>query len=128
MTDAERLRLGEERMLIFRNFCNGVPVEELTGTFRHSALEIEKEILFVARKIREYRFRRLAEASKHGAPPLQCDTLHDIRINRLPLMETLAKLGPVYLSSDLLLPKIAIQKLDHPGMLLEASHRMKLAR
>jgi hypothetical protein len=54
----DRLRLGEERKLIFQNFCNLVPKEMLAADFGRSVAEIEREIAFVARKITEYRHRR----------------------------------------------------------------------
>lgn len=128
MIDAERLRLGEERKLIFRNFCNGVPIDELCAPFRRSRAELEREIFFVAKKIREYRFRRCTDGSKFAAPPVQSETLSDIRINRRAMMETLGRLGPSYLSSELLIPKVTIQKIDHPEMVREASHRLKHSR
>ena len=134
MSEEERLKLGEDRKLIFRNFCNGVPVEQLTGTFLRSADEIEREVLFVARKLREFRFRRTSEGTAeqrtkwNAGPPVQSDTLLDIRLNRRALMETLSKVGPKYLSSALLLPNVQIQKVDHPSMLKEAKQRLQNAR
>ncbi len=117
--------LGEERRLIFENYCNGVGIEALTATFRRGAAEIEREIFFVAKKIREYRFRRCAGGSEHASPPVACDTLIDIRLNRLAMFDTLRKLGDLYLSSELLLPRIGIQKVDHPAALSEAVHRIR---
>jgi hypothetical protein len=121
----ERESLGQQRRLIFENYANGVDIEVLKASFRRSAVEIEAEILFVAKKIKEYRFRRIADASPHAAAPVACDTLLDIRLNRMALFDTLRKLGDLYLSSDLLLPKINVQKLDHPAMIAEATHRMR---
>ncbi len=119
------ISLGLERRLIFENYANGVDIEVLKGAFRRSAHEIEAEILFVAKKIKEYRFRRIADASPHAAAPVACDTLIDVRVHRLALFDTLRKLGNRYLSSELLLPKIHVQTLDHPAMLAEATHRMR---
>jgi hypothetical protein len=128
MDERERKRVGETRRLIFENIANGVPVDRVMETFALSNLEVQKEVAFVAGKIREYRFRRCADGSPHGAPPLPCDTFAEIRQNRKALLETLAKLGPLYLSSDLILPRIQIQKLDHPEMVREAAFRMSHAR
>lgn len=116
MTEAERLALGEDRRLIFENVANGVPVEDVMAAFRRSHAEIDREVAFVAKKIKEYRFRR-------QEPPLQCETMHDIRWNRLPLLDTLRKFGPNYLSTELLLPKVAIQKADQPGAFREIGDR-----
>ena len=130
MTEEDQLKLGEERKLIFANFCNGIAVEELTEPFRRSKDEIEREILFVARKLREYRFRRTTEGTTaqreawNAGPPVQSDNLFDIRLNRKALMLTLSRVGPKYLSSQLLMPQVKIQKLDHPSMLLEAGRRL----
>ncbi len=109
--------VGERRKLIFANVANGVEYEDIMAAFQMSRLEVDQDVQFVAKKIREYRFRR-------GLPPLFCDTVPDIRYNRLALLDTLKKLGPKYLSSDLVLPKISIQKLDNPGMAAEAAHRI----
>lgn len=118
MEESERLALGADRKLIFANVANGVPIEDIMATFHRSSDEIDREVAFVARKIKEYRFRQ-------RIPPLACDTLKDIRFNRLALLDTLRKLGPNYLSSELLIAKIQIQSLDQPAMLREAAQRMQ---
>ena len=115
---------GAERRLIFINYANGVDIEAMKAPFGRSAAEIEREIFFVAKKIKEYRFRRCADGSAYAAPPVACDTLADIRLNRLALFDTLAKLGDVYLSSALLLPKIALQKVDSIEAMREAGFRL----
>lgn len=117
-------KLGEERRFIFENYANGVDIEDLKSVFHRSAEEVERDIFFVAKKIKEYRFRRISEASPHAAPVVACDTLVDIRLNRLALLDTLRKLGNTYLSSALLIPKVQLQKVDHPSMLREANQRM----
>jgi hypothetical protein len=119
--------LGRDRRLIFTNYANGVDIEAMKVPFGRSAAEIEREIFFVAKKIQEYRFRRCADGSPYAAPPVPCDTLADIRLNRLALFETLAKLGDVYLSSELLLPRIALQKVDSVEAVRDVSHRMRFA-
>ncbi len=109
-------RLGEERRLIFENTANGVPVEKIMAAFRRSEAEVAKEVEFVGRKIREYRFKRFL-------PPLACGTIKEIRWNRLALLDAVAKLGPRYLSSSLELPTIYVESLDHPGTIREVGQR-----
>lgn len=123
MTPGEKL--GQERRHIFENYANGVDIEDMKGIFRRSAAEIEKEILFVAKKIKEYRFRRCVDGSQHAAPPVACDTLLDIRVNRFALFDTLRKLGNLYLSSELLLPKITVQNARDAKDIREVAHRMR---
>jgi len=117
--------LGRDRRHIFENYANGVDIEAMKETFRRSAAEIEREILFVARKIAEYRFRRCADGSQFAAPPVACDTLIEIRLNRLALFDTLRKLSDRHLASPLLLPRVNIQKVDHPASLAEARYRLR---
>lgn len=116
MTEAERLKLGEERRLIFENVANCVPIEQIMTAFRRSKEEVEREIAFVAKKIREYRFRR-------RMPPLECDDVRSIMWNRRALLENIAKLGPDYLSSDLLIPRITIQRANSASDIREVAHR-----
>jgi hypothetical protein len=122
--------LGEQRRLIFENVANGVQIETIMATFRRSRLEVQREVEFVAKKITEYRFRRLTDGpTKKSAPatarPLvPCATYADIRFHRVNLLETLSKLGDRYLSSPLLLPKVTIQKVDSPDAVREISHRV----
>lgn len=123
LTQAEKL--GEERRLIFENYANGVDVEDLKTAFKRSAAEIQKEIFFVAKKIKEYRFRRCVDASQHAAPPVACDTLLDIRVNRFALFETLRKIGNLTLSSELLLPKIIVQNVRDKKDMREVAHRLR---
>jgi len=107
---------GEERRLIFQNIANGVPVENIMVAFCRSQKEVWDDVEFVGRKIREYRFRR-------HLPPLEHQGIRAIRLNRKALLETLSKLGPEYMISDLILPKITVQKLDSPGMIKETAQR-----
>lgn len=109
--------LGEQRRLIFENAINGVPVEDLMVAFSRSELEVNREIAFVAKKIKEYRFRR-------AMPPLACETDTDRRWNRRPLLDTLSKLGNVYLSTSLLIPKLAVQNVENAGHAKEAARRV----
>jgi len=110
---------GEERRLIFQNVANGVSIEKIMATFRRSEKEVWDEVEFVGRKIREYRFRR-------HLPPLENQGIRAIQLNRRALLETLDKLGPNYLDSELIIPKISVQKLDSPGMIKEAAQRTGL--
>lgn len=117
MTD-DLERLGEQRRLIFVNLANGVPIEQVMAAFHRSEAEVLREMEFVGKKLREYRFKR-------HLPPLACETLRDIRFNRRALLECIVKLGPRYLSSSLELPHIFVETLDpsHPGTIREVAHR-----
>lgn len=116
MTEEERLALGERNRLVFENVANGVPKADVMAAFKLSQLEVDQKVAFVARKIMRYRYDR-------AEPPLPCSTEADIRFNRVALLETLRKLGPKYLSSELLLPTVQMQKLDTPAMVREAAQR-----
>lgn len=109
-------RLGEERRLIFENVANGVPTEQIMAAFHRSEADVMREVAFVAKKLREYRFKR-------HLPPLACETVREIRINRLALLETVGKLGPRYLSSSLELPTIYVGNLADRDVRAEAQHR-----
>jgi len=114
-------KLAEERRAIFVNVANGVPMDQVRSAFKRSQTEIDREIRFVARKIKEYRFRR-------RMPPLECDDIKSIRWNRLALLHTLRLLGPEYLGSELILPNITVQTLSSPkdlkGAAVEAGVRV----
>lgn len=114
----ERLRRGQERRLIFENVANGVPIEKIMAAFSRSREEVNRDVEFVGRKIREARFRT-------QMPPLDCQGPKAIRWNRRPLLDTLRQLTDEYLSADLLIPRIGIQEIDGPGILREAAHRVK---
>ena len=109
-------RLGEDRRLIFENVANGVPIQQVMSVYRRSEKELWDEVQFVGKKISEYRFRR-------HQPPLGCANLNEIRINRLALLDTLRRLGDVYLSTSLLIPQIHVGKMDDPHVVREAEHR-----
>lgn len=113
----DRLKLGEDRRLIFQNVANNVPTENIMAAFLRSEAEIWREVDFVSRKIREYRFRR-------HLPPLETQGIRAIQLNRKALLDTVDKLGPEYLASDLILPQVHIETLDHPSKLLDVKHRM----
>jgi hypothetical protein len=114
----ERLKRGSERRLIFENVANGVPMEKIKAAFRRSEEEVWREVEFVGRKIREARFRT-------RMPPLENQGIKAIRFNRLPLLETLGQLTDEYLSTDLILPKIGVEKLDSVNVIREAAQRVK---
>jgi hypothetical protein len=109
-------RLGEQRRLIFENVANGVPVQQVMNVFQCSEKELMDDIKFVGKKISEYRFRR-------NQPPLSCSTFNEIFTNRLALLDTLRRLGDVYLSTSLLIPNIHVGKLEDPHVVREAEHR-----
>jgi hypothetical protein len=112
----DQTRTGERRKMIFANVANGVEIPQIMKAFRLSETEVWADLQFVSRKIREYRFRRLL-------PPLASDNVRDIRWNRQALLETLECLGPVYLSSELILPRIEVQQIDSPSMARDAAQR-----
>jgi hypothetical protein len=109
-------RLGEDRRLIFSNVANGVPIQQVMSVYRRSEKEVMDEVRFVGKKIAEYRFRR-------HMPPLGCDTLNEIFVHRAALLETLNKLGDVYLSTSLLIPNIHVGSLLDNEVVQEAEHR-----
>jgi hypothetical protein len=109
-------RLGEDRRLIFENVANGVPIQQVMSVFRRSEKEVMDEVRFVGKKLCEYRFRR-------HQPPLSCTTLNEIFTNRAALLDTLRRLGDVYLSTSLLIPKIHVGSLDDNHVVQEAEHR-----
>ena len=109
-------RLGEDRRLIFENVANGVPIQQVMSAFRRSEKEVMDDIAFVGKKIAEYRFRR-------HQPPLSCGTLREISFNRAALLDTLRRLGDVYLSTSLLIPQIHVGHMSDPHVVKEAEHR-----
>lgn len=109
-------RLGQDRRLIFENVANGVPIQQVMNVFRRSEKEVMDEVRFVGKKVAEYRFRR-------HMPPLGCDTLNELRINRAAILETLRKLGDLYLGTSLLIPNIHVGSLDDRNVVEEAEHR-----
>jgi hypothetical protein len=109
-------RIGQDRRLIFENVANGVPIQQVMSVFRRSEKEVMDEVVFVGKKISEYRFRR-------HMPPLGCSTLTELRIHRVALLETLRKLGDIYLGTSLLIPKIHVGSLDDHHVVQEAEHR-----
>jgi|ERR1700733_5666548 len=125
--EADRIQLAASRRLIFENVANGVPVEKIMATFQRSRLEIQKDVEFVANKIREYRFRRLAIGSMHARHMVPCGTYAEIRANRHSLLETLRKLGPESLSTPLIISRIETQKIDSDEAIEEVTHRVSNA-
>lgn len=109
-------RLGEDRRLIFQNVANGVPIQQVMSVFQRSEKEVMDDVVFVGKKIAEYRFRR-------HMPPLGCHTLNELRIHRVALLETLRKLGDAFLGTSLLIPNIHVGSLDDRHVIEEAEHR-----
>lgn len=118
MTEDERRALGKTRRLVFQNLANGVPAEQVRQQMHLSDLEIEQATAFVCRKITEYLVLR-------RQPPIPCQTMHEIRWNRVALQATLARIGDIDLSTDLILSRITVQAMDHPEMIEGASRRMQ---
>jgi hypothetical protein len=121
MTEEDRRRLGERRRMIFENVANGVNIDALKTTFRASPEEIQRETAFVARKITEYRFQR-------RLPPIQCSTLGEIRANRVILLASLSKIGPMTLSTELILPRLLVHDIRSASDFQEARHAVNSAR
>lgn len=118
MTEDERRALGQTRRLVFQNLANGVLTEQIRQQMHLSDLEIEQATAFVCRKITEYLVLR-------RQPPIPCQTMSDIRWNRVALQATLARIGDIDLSTDLILSRITVQAMDHPEMIEGASRRMQ---
>lgn len=121
MTGPTGPALGEQRRLVFENVCNGVPIPGIMQAFKLSQLEVEQTVAFVSKKIKEYRFRR-------HMPPLECDNDFDRRWNRRALLETLRKLGDKHMSSELLIPKVEIQRLNTTQDLRKAGRQVRVIK
>lgn len=117
MTETDLRTLGQTRRLIFENVANGVPMEQVRVAFRRSQVEVDSDLRFVASKIREARFRT-------QMPPIACDEVAEIRLNRFALLETLRQLSDDYLASGLVIPKIGVQAIDSPGLLRDAAQHV----
>ena len=111
-------RLGQQRRLIFENAANGVPIERIMAAFRRSEAEVWRDIEYVGKKIREARFRT-------RMPPLDCLGIQAIRWNRKGLLETLRQLTDAYLASDLILPKIGVEKLTDEKVVRAAARAVR---
>lgn len=117
MTEDERRALGLSRRLVFQNVANGVPVERVMADMRLSEREVGQALRFVGRKVTEYLVLR-------RQPPVACEDVRAIRINRRQLLAVLVKIGDLDLSTELILAKITIQAFDHPEMIEGAARRM----
>lgn len=117
MNDEDRRALGSTRRLVFQNLLNGVPVEQIRQSLHLSELEIEQAQAFVAQKITQHLILR------HQAP-IPCQTIEDMRWNRIDLLAVLSKIGDIDLSTALILRKMLIQPMDHPEMIEGAQRRM----
>jgi hypothetical protein len=131
MTEDERRIVGETRRAVFQNVANGLPQERVMEVMRMSQVEVERAVKAVARKITEW----LVYARQ---PPIACDNVGLIRLNRKRLLAVLTKIGDLSLGSDFILfpdrktgelikvqfGKIMTQAMDHPEMIDGASRRM----
>jgi len=120
MTEDERRIKGRTRRLVFQNLANGIPVEQIGADMQLSALEIEQARQFVAKKITEYLILR-------RQPPIPCHDQKTMRWNKRGLLATLARIGDLDLSSELILSKVLVQDMDHPEMIEGAQRRMSEA-
>lgn len=76
-----------DKKLIFQNLVNGVPPDRVAQAFRRRNIkEVMEDFLYVANKIRSYRFIRMM-------PYLPCETPAEARHNRIHLFDILAKLN-----------------------------------
>jgi hypothetical protein len=55
--------------------------------------------------------------------PIEIDLLSDIRVNRIELLVALNNLGPIYLSSELVISRVHVQRIDSPQMVNEINRR-----
>lgn len=64
---------------------------------------------------------------KCAGAAIECDLLTDIRINRVALLVAVERLGPIYLSSEVLVPRVHIQRVDEPEHVTEINKRAQAA-
>lgn len=122
-------KVGEDRKLIFENFTNRVPKADIAEAFFRSVDEVTKDILFVAKKIAEYRHRRCINPDPHWGvmPYIPCETEAEILANKGPLLWTLQFIGPLTLASELLIPTLTTHALDpkRPADIAEAARSVR---
>ena len=125
--DEERLRLGQARRMAFLNFCNFIPKEDIAGALLMSVQEVERTLIFVARKSCEYRHRRCIRPNPEQGmlPPIPCDSEAEILQNRRALLWTLDYLTDDALSTELLLPNLRSQIVDRPQGVIEAARAVR---
>jgi hypothetical protein len=120
--------LGEDRALIFRNFCNRVPKEDIAEAFFRSVDEVTKDVLFVAKKIREYRHRRCLQPHPEQGmlPYIPCGTEAEILSNKAALLRTLQFIGPETLATEfLVIPTLTAHKMETPEHVREAARAVR---
>lgn len=127
----ERLLLGSNRRFAFLNFCNFIPKEDIAVTLTMSVQEVERALVFVARKISEYRHRRcIRPHPEQGVlPPIPCDNEDEILQNRRALLWTLDFITDETLSTELLLPDLRSQVVDanRPRDVIAAARAVRAA-
>jgi hypothetical protein len=119
MTEEERKRLGETRRLIFQNVACGLPIEQVAATFEVSRERVLKDVIHVARKIREYRFQR-------RLPPVPSESIVEIQVHRRFLLASLANIGSRPLASDLIIPSLGVQTIKTVKDLKQASAEARI--
>jgi len=127
----ERLLLGSNRRLAFLNFCNFAPKEDIAVALRMSVQEVEHALIFVGRKISEYRHRRCIQPHPEQGmlPPIPCATENEILQNRRALLWTLDYIRDETLATELLLPGLGSQIVEasRPQDLIAAARAVRAA-
>lgn len=86
MSETDRVKLAEERKLIFANLVNGVPRQHVMETFQKSEHEVDAIYGFVATKVISYRFER-------GMPFVNCRSLDDAIRNKALVLHSLERVN-----------------------------------
>ncbi len=93
MSETDRVKLAEERKLIFANLVNGVPVASVMEAFKRSEDEVMADFAFVATKIISYRFER-------GMPFVNCRSIDEAIRKKALALHSLERINlltdPVY--------------------------------
>lgn len=79
-------RQRDERVLIYRNLLNGIPVWRLMEMFHKSEKEVMDIFIFVSRRLREYCFKR-------RMPTVFCDCIATAQKEKMALLPLLTKLN-----------------------------------
>lgn len=81
------------RLLIFTNLLNKVPLEQLAKDFNTSEAEILVDFKYIVQKINNYCFMK-------GVPAIRCETIYDAqreRLNIYPILKVIdLDKSPIY--------------------------------
>ncbi len=102
MSETDRVKLAEERKLIFANLVNGVARTHVMEAFKKSDAEIDAIFGFVATKVISYRFER-------ALPYVNCRSLDDAIRNRALVLHSLDRIN---LQTDAKFPKVQTAPID----------------